>query len=258
MGVTLLILSIDLVGWRWTAAGSAIVVLLVGIPLVNLVHHRPENVGEIPDGTDEPHPVIARRRPRDRDLTPTEAMRTRAFWYISSAHALALLTVSAVTAHLIPHVTEGLGFTPIQAGFAVMLMTATQITGQLLGGWLGDHFDKRLLCVGCMLGHGSGFALLAFATDWAMVIGFAVLNGLAWGVRGPLMVALRADYFGATSFGTIMGFSSLIAMFGMAFGALFAGAMADIFGDYVLGFAILAAGSGLGAILFALCERPTR
>ena len=258
MGVTLVILSIELVGWRWTAAGSAIVVLLVGLPLVNLVHHRPENVGEIPDGTDEPHPVIARRRPRDRDLTPTEAMRTRAFWYISSAHALALLTVSAVTAHLIPHVTEGLGFTPIQAGFAVMLMTATQITGQLLGGWLGDHFDKRLLCVGCMLGHGSGFALLAFATDWAMVIGFAVLNGLAWGVRGPLMVALRADYFGATSFGTIMGFSSLIAMFGMAFGALFAGAMADIFGDYVLGFAILAAGSGLGAILFALCERPPR
>ena len=258
MGVTLVILSIELVGWRWTAAGSAIVVLLVGLPLVNLVHHRPENVGEIPDGTDEPHPVIARRRPRDRDLTPTEAMRTRAFWYISSAHALALLTVSAVTAHLIPHVTEGLGFTPIQAGFAVMLMTATQISGQLLGGWLGDHFDKRLLCVGCMLGHASGFALLAFATDWAMVIGFAVLNGLAWGVRGPLMVALRADYFGATSFGTIMGFSSLIAMFGMAFGALFAGAMADIFGDYVLGFAVLAAGSGLGAILFALCERPTR
>lgn len=246
MGVTLVILSIELVGWRWTAVGSAIVVLLVGLPLVNLVHHRPENVGEIPDGTDEPHPVVARRRPRDRDLTPTEAMRTRAFWYISTAHALALLTVSAVTAHLIPHVTEGLGFTPIQAGFAVMLMTATQISGQLLGGWLGDHFDKRLLCVGCMLGHGSGFALLAFATDWAMVVGFAVLNGLAWGVRGPLMVALRADYFGATSFGTIMGFSSLIAMFGMAFGALFAGAMADIFGDYVLGFAILAAGSGLG------------
>lgn len=264
MGVTLVILSIELVGWRWTAAGSAIVVLLVGLPLVQLVHHRPENVGEIPDGADElhpgdePHPVVARRRPRDRDLTPAEAMRTRAFWYISVAHALALLTVSAVTAHLIPHVTEGLGFTPIQAGFAVMLMTATQTSGQLLGGWLGDHFDKRLLCVGCMLGHASGFALLAFATDWGMVIGFAVLNGLAWGVRGPLMVALRADYFGATSFGTIMGFSSLIAMFGMAFGALFAGVMADIFGDYVLGFAILAAGSGLGAILFALCKRPPR
>ena len=258
MCVPLVILSVEVVGWRWTAFGSAIAVLLIGLPLVQLVHHRPDNVGDIPDGTDEPHPVIARRRPRDRDLSPREAMRTPAFWYISVAHALALLTVSAVSAHLIPHVTEGLGFTPIQAGVAVMLMTACQITGQLLGGWLGDHFDKRLLCVYCMIGHASGFALLAFAANWPMVVGFAVLNGLGWGVRGPLMVALRADYFGATSFGTIMGFSSLIAMFGMAFGALFAGAMADIFGNYVLGFAILALGSGLGAILFAICKRPSR
>ena len=258
MAVTLVILSIELVGWRWTAFGSAIAVLLIGLPLVQLVHHRPDSIGEVPDGTTEPHPIVARRRPRDRDLTPTEAMRTRAFWYVSSAHALALLTVSAVTAHLIPHVTEGLGFTPLEAGFAVMMMTASQITGQLLGGWLGDHFDKRLLCVGCMLGHGIGFSLLAFAVNWPMVIAFAVINGVSWGVRGPLMVALRADYFGASSFGTIMGFSSLVAMLGMAVGALFAGAMADIFGDYVLGFAILAAGSGLGAILFALCKRPVR
>ena len=166
--------------------------------------------------------------------------------------------MSAVTAHLIPHVTEGLGFTPLQAGFAVTLMTASQVSGQLLGGWLGDHFNKRLVCVGTMLAHGGGFMLLAFATNWTMVIAFALLHGFGWGVRGPLMVALRADYFGATSFGTIMGFSSLIAMLGMAFGAVFAGAMADIFGNYVLGFAILATGSGLGAILFAISKRPPR
>ena len=109
-----------------------------------------------------------------------------------------------------------------------------------------------------MLAHGAGFMLLAFAASWPMVIGFALLHGLGWGVRGPLMVALRADYFGATSFGTIMGFSSLIAMLGMSLGAVFAGAMADIFGNYVLGFAILATGSGLGAILFAISKRPPR
>ena len=258
MCVPLVILSVEVIGWRWTAFASGFVVLLVGLPLVQLVHHRPSDIGETPDGTDEPHPVVARRRTPDRDLTPAEAMRTPAFWYISVAHALALLTVSAVTAHLIPHVTEGLGFTPLQAGFAITLMTASQVSGQVLGGWLGDRFNKRLVCVGCMLAHGAGFMLLAFATSWPMVIGFALLHGFGWGVRGPLMVALRADYFGATSFGTIMGFSSLIAMLGMALGAVFAGAMADIFGNYVLGFAILATGSGLGAILFAISKRPPR
>ena len=256
--VPVVILALEFVGWRWTAFASGVVVLIIGLPLVQLVHHRPENIGEVPDGTGEPHPIVARRRILDRDLTAAEAMRTAAFWYISTAHALALLTVSAVTAHLIPHVTEGLGFTVMQAGFAIVMMTTSQIIGQLLGGWLGDHFDKRMVCVGCMLAHGAGFMLLAFATDWDMIIGFAVLHGLGWGVRGPLMVALRADYFGATSFGTIMGFSSLVAMLGMAFGAVFAGAMADIFGNYVIGFAVLATGSGLGAILFAISKRPRR
>jgi len=32
-----------------------------------------------------------------------------------------------------------------------------------------------------------------------MVVVFAVLHGLAWGVRGPLMAARRADYFGSAS-----------------------------------------------------------
>ena len=257
--VPVVILSLEFLGWRWTAFASGVAVLLIGLPLVQFVHHRPQDIGEVPDGIDEPHPVTAARRAQgERDLTPGEAMRTSAFWYISIAHALALLTVSAVMAHLIPHVTEGLRFTPLQAGFAIMMMTACQLTGQLLGGWLGDRFEKRLVCVGCMLAHASGFMLLAFASSWSMVIGFAVLHGFGWGVRGPLMVALRADYFGATSFGTIMGFSSLVAMLGMALGPVVAGAMADVFGNYTGGFALLATGSALGAILFGIAKRPQR
>ena len=71
--VPVVILALEFVGWRWTAFASGVVVLLIGLPLVQLVHHRPESIGEIPDGTDEPHPVIARRRIPDRDLTPARS-----------------------------------------------------------------------------------------------------------------------------------------------------------------------------------------
>ena len=68
-----------------------------------------------------------------------------------------------------------------------------------------------------------------------MVIAFAILHGLAWGVRGPLMQAIRADYFGRSSFGVIMGFSTLIIMVGLVAGPLVAGVLADATGGYEKG-----------------------
>jgi MFS family permease len=184
-------------------------------------------------------------------------MRTPAFWLISLGHAMALLTVSAVMVHLIPHLTEDLDFTLSAAGGIVALMTAFQLAGQILGGYLGDRFNKRFICIGCMIAHAAGMLMLAFAASVPMVIGFAVLHGLGWGTRGPMMVALRADYFGSTAFGTIMGFSSLIVMFGMAAGPIVAGYMADVSGNYQSGFAALALGSLFGSIFFLTATPPS-
>jgi MFS family permease len=90
-----------------------------------------------------------------------------------------------------------------------------------------------------------------------MVVGFALLHGLGWGTRGPLMVALRADYFGASSFGTIMGISSLIIMIGMSSGAIIAGVLADIFGDFKIAFTLFALSSVVGSACFFFAKRPT-
>ena len=43
------------------------------------------------------------------------------------------------------------------------------------------------------------------ALDHLAVAGFVVLHGVAWGVRGPFMQAMRADYFGRNAIGMIMG-----------------------------------------------------
>ena len=96
---------------------------------------------------------------------------------------------------------------------------------------------------------------MLFRSPW-MVYLAVLIHGIGWGVRGPLMTAMRADYFGASSFGTIMGFSSLIVMFGMSFGPIIAGYFADVTGNYQLGFTILAAGSMLGAFCFAAATPP--
>src|SRR2546428_5491639 len=67
----------------------------------------------------------------------------------------------------------------------------------------------RWICAGCTLVRAAALIVLAFASAYWMVLLFAVLQGLSWGMRGPLMAAIRADYFGSASFGTITGVSSI-------------------------------------------------
>ena len=61
-------------------------------------------------------------------------------------------------AHLIPHLTNGLGYTPVQAGLAFALMTGVQMGGLLLGGILGDRYEKSFICVLCIGGSLHWFA----------------------------------------------------------------------------------------------------
>jgi PGF-CTERM protein len=183
-------------------------------------------------------------------------MATRAFWYIAFGHGAALLVVSAVLVHMIVHVTERLGYSLHQASFVVALMTVTQATSQIGGGWLGDRFSKRRIAAACMVGHAVALMVLALATAFWMVLVFAVLHGVSWGMRGPLMAAMRADYFGSLSFGTITGVSSMFVMIGMMAGPLVAGILADRTGSYVPGFTVLAALAALGSVSFTLARRP--
>lgn len=257
--VPIVILGLEAWGWRTMAIVSGCMVLLIAGPLVQLVRHRPEEIGEVPDGIVLDHTGEEREHHEyeaQQSFTTRQAMRAPSFWLISIGHALSLLTVSSMLAHLIPHLTKSLDYTPVMAGVVFSGMTAMQLCGLFLGGYLGDRFDKRIICVLCMIGHFVGLLAVTYATNvWWLVV-FVVFHGLGWGTRGPLMVALRADYFGPGSFGTIMGISSLIVMLGMTSGPLICGYMFDVDGDYQRAFTTMALVSVLGSIFFWLAKPP--
>ena len=253
-------------GWRPTAFASGVVILLLGLPLAQLVRNNPEELGLLPDGA-EPAGAPAGHGGDDSDgdkVTPLgarefltrEALKTRAFWYLAFGHALALAVVAAVNVHAVIHLNQGLGYTlPAAAGF-MALMTGCTVAGQLVGGYFGDRYPKRLLAMGAMWAHALGLLALAYATLPLLVVLFAVGHGFAWGLRGPLMQAIRADYFGRRRFATIMGYSLLIAMVGTIAGPLVAGYLADLFGDFRFGFTVLAASAAFGSVLFLLARPP--
>src|SRR5256884_422858 len=177
---------------------------------------------------------------------------------LSLGHGFALLVVHAVNVHAITHMKEGLGYSVAQAAFVITLMTVGQMGGVGVGWLVGDRFEKRLVAATCMLMHMTGLLLLTYAVALPMLIAFAALHGVAWGLRGPFMQAIRADYFGRAAIGMILGLSYLIIVIGQVGGPMIAGITADATGDYRAGFTILALLAGIGSFFFLLARRPSR
>jgi len=260
--VPLIALSLDEFGWRNTFFASGVISIVVGLPLAQVMRHKPEDYGEYVDGVPpekdvqaSPAPAATLNRP-ERDFTLKEAMHTPAFWLISFGHGSALLVVGAVSVHVISHLKDDLDYSVGAASLVITLMTIFQVLGMVAGGALGDKIEKRMIAAACMFMHMLGLLLVAYATNIGMVVAFAALHGFAWGARGPLMQAIRADYFGRSSFGAIMGASTTIFMWGQIAGPLLAGLIADATGDYVTGFTVLAVLAGMGSGFFIFARRP--
>jgi MFS family permease len=259
--VVVVAFALETFGWRNTAFFSGVAFIILGLPLVQLV--RPEPTRAQLAAEDRPVSIsslqstaLPDQSPDSSGFTLRQAMGSRAFWLISLGHGSALLIVSAVNVHLILHLTEQLGYSLALASLVVTAINGAQIAGTLLGGLIGDRYDKRLIAFACMAGHTLGLLLVAYATNAVMVFAFAALHGTAWGLRGPMMAAIRADYFGRRSYSAILGASSVVTMFGSIIGPIVAGVLADHSGGYQLGFTILAVLSGLGSAFFLLAKRP--
>jgi sugar phosphate permease len=245
-------------GWRATAFASGVLTILVGWPLARILRRKPVDIGETVDGLPPapPSDAAAAEEPRSREFSAREALRTRAFWLLALAHGFALLVVSAVNVHAISHMKEGLGYSLPQASLVIMLMTVSQAGGVLVGLAVGDRWEKRHVAAACMLLHMTGLLMLTYAVHPLMVGAFAVMHGAAWGLRGPFMQAIRADYFGLQAIGMIMGLSAFIISIGQVGGPMVAGALADLTGNYRSGFTMLAVAAGSGSLLFMLAKKP--
>ena len=93
--------------WRTVAMISGGMIVLLGIPAVQWIRHRPEEKGEQVDGIVQKEEEQTKIRDAGSSFTWRDAVRTPAFWLISTGHGIALLSVSSVIVHMVPHLTRG-------------------------------------------------------------------------------------------------------------------------------------------------------
>lgn len=256
--IPLVVWSLTHYGWRDTAFFSGLAILVLGLPATQLMRHQPEDYGLRPDGDATDSGTAVDDLGGEPHFTARQVLRAPAFWLLSIGHSSALLVVGTVLVHQIPHMVEHVGLSQEAAATNVTLLLVFVIGGQLCGGWIGDRIDKRLIMVLCMWMHAAALILFAHADSRFGSTVFAIVHGTAWGVRGTLINAIRADYFGRASYATISGFASLIIMIGMTVGPLFAGFLHDLTGTYRQAFMILAGLSALGSVALMLARKPAR
>ena len=274
-GVIVVAWFIDMYGWRMAFVATGIGTILVGVPTALVMRHRPEQYGMMPDGdTTPPERVrnldirggsedatdVAKAQPEpeaepDIGMGVMEALLTRPFWALSLGFAIRLLVTGAATLHAIPLV-EDLGFSRATAAAVLGSMGMVSIIGRLGGGLLNDTFGTKIIAVGSVCTLAVSCIVIAYAQDLWHIFLFVALYAPSYGCSAATMPAIKGDYFGRRSYGTIMGLSGMVQMAGSMMGPVYAAYVFDVTGSYRIAFLSFAALLIISAALFASLKPP--
>jgi len=265
--VPVLAFLIDRTGWRGAALLIGFAILVLGMPLALLMRHRPEDYGYLPDGeAADPPPTAIKVGERDPvqlpvakevNLTAGQALLTPAFWLLGLSMAARTVATVAMNVHQIPFFLD-VGFSITEAAVTVSAVGVVSFLARVAIGWLSDHMNRQVLMAIMLLLLGTSLEVLAQVDgrESIFVPVYIVTYGIAWGGTNPVMGALRADFFGRRSIGSIGGFMSLLTLLGTMGGPLMAAYVYDFTGSYNTAFVYIGVVSLVGAVLILLARRP--
>ncbi len=254
---------IDGLGWRAASMTLGAAVLITLLPAVWLGTRDSRGPAVKPPTRTWPCQAApndpASRPYRNPEATLRVAVRTRAFWALFAAYFLTPLAVFPIFTHQVAFAVD-LGFPRLLVASIFGLMGLMSSVGRPLFGMLADRFSGALsatISFGCTAG---GALLLVAIEAWPHMVWlwvYAVLFGLGFGARGPIITAIAAELFGGRRFGVIYGVLNVGNGVGGAIGPWFGGAMHDALGSYRMVFLSSILFSALASACFWLARRQT-
>jgi len=243
-------------GWRVASAALGIGSLCALAPIVWIGARDPRpGPGEGPAARLDPE--AGADAASTREWTLGRAVATRTFWALWFAYMCTPLAVFSVTTHQVAFAIDR-GFEPMLAASVFGVMGLLSIAGRASFGLAADRFGGPLAatisygCTAC-----GSLALLALDGDRQVgwLVAYALLFGLGFGARGPIITAMASDLFGGRRFGVIYGALSVGNGLGGAIGPWFGGAVHDVLGSYRLVFVTSIVFCALGSSCFWLAQR---
>ena len=263
VGVYPVTLLLVILGWRQAIFIAAIGFLVISLPLAQIIRHRPEPYGYLPDGRQlrientETSFTTEQIGDKDESFTVKDAMKHRAFWLLVLARALYGLTTTVHHVHQIPHMMNR-GFSTQGSGLLVAYYGLTQMVGRLIFGPIADRIGRHRMYMLCFLMLGVGwfaFAFISPESNWSVGI-FFFFYGTGHAAHTVTSQTVVADFFGTKRYATIRGIMSTLSLVISVIGPVYAGLMFDHFNNYTLAFLILGPIITLGSLSVYLAGTP--
>ncbi len=256
---------INTVGWREAWFWLGITVWLIAIaPLWTLIITKPEDAGLKPDGDGELDvidPVITEEGTSPAVRDPIEgwilrdAIRTPALWIIGFSGGLLFFVHASVNIHQAAFLRDQ-GIDATVAAAALTSLAAGSAIGSIFWGVVAEKLPVRVAYASVAAFMGAVAMLFLIVDNTALA--FIVATMFGFGLGGLLVVpaVVVADYFGRRSLGTVRGFVEPWVGVGQAAGALGAGLIFDVTGDYRAVFPVLTAFAAVSAVLILFTPAP--
>jgi MFS family permease len=236
-------------GWRMTYVVIGAVILVVVMPLCLWVFRdSPESIGLMADGA--PVKPGATTGPIER-VTAREALQTLAFWQLACSFFTCGFSMSLLSAHGIPMLTDH-GYSPMFASWAMGVLGGSSIGFTVMLGALSDRFGRRPVLATIYAGRVlifMGFFLIR--DNPVALLAVAVVGGITMAGTGSMTSALTADIYGRFSVSSVFGLIFLVHQTGSALGSSLAGVLFETTGGYGAAYAVACA-LLVGASILAL------
>src|SRR5438445_2099292 len=217
-------------GWRTTYMLIAAGILVVVLPLcLWVVRDSPESMGLTADGT---IPTAGAGAIAIERVSAGEALQTLAFWQLAGSFFTCGFSMSLLSAHGIPMLTDH-GYSPMLASWALGVLGGSSIGFTVMLGALSDRLGRRPVLAAIYAGRIFIFAGFFLIRDNpAAILAVAVLGGITMAGTRSMTSALTADIYGRFSVSSVFGLIFLVHQTGSAVGSWLAGALFDTTARY--------------------------
>ena len=258
---------VDSLGWRDAYVFLAVLVLAIVVPVALVMRRRPEDYGQLPDGTEvgdvkgngQTSTAFEQQEfDAANSYNRREAVRTLAIWLLIAGYGLHTFALIAIMVHAIPFMTES-GMTRASAALAIALSGGANLCSKFAWGYFLQRVHVRYLCATSLTTCAFGVTLMLLSAQiglhWLM-FGAFVCWGFGFGGTVPLSEFIWAKYFGRVHIGAVRGASVPYVTVFQALGPVIGGLYFDFFSSYTGIFAVFLVAHVIGAVAILVSREP--